>query len=314
MKKILITILLIAVLLVSGCAISDYLSGEQNAYSLLEEEGAFAPFAVLTDLERESLSTIATTTEVEDEGILSIATDTLLEEEGKFYTTAANATLERILLITVASNSTLEYVAKLSFATSTTVEDEGIKTFATDSLLEDLVLLPFAANATLEAVRFTTFATWEHLEATEISSFGTFSLIEKVIPGPFATTTELETPINLPDVDRGHWIDGYPTQQDEDIEWFKSPTTHEVGATIYGEVLVRNLNGELTDLGAPYVKIYDRYWHEVVRLGLIKRTTGRFFFTWTSLIPGDYTVELVGWIQDRKSTTVRRFKVIQTTW
>ena len=51
MKKILITILLIAVFLVSGCAISEYLSGEQQTYSLLDEEEDF--LSEIEELEEE---------------------------------------------------------------------------------------------------------------------------------------------------------------------------------------------------------------------------------------------------------------------
>ena len=53
MKKVLVSALLIAILLISGCAISDYLTGENRTYSLLEEE------YLNGDLEHQALVTMA---------------------------------------------------------------------------------------------------------------------------------------------------------------------------------------------------------------------------------------------------------------
>ena len=129
MKKILITILLIAVFLVSGCAISEYLSGEQQTYSLLEEEEDF--LSEIEELEEEG----------EIEGLLEELEEELEETEVEEVETETEVEVteeviedDTFIKISIKENETVKLKPKaedldedvIKFTFSEPVDENGV--------------------------------------------------------------------------------------------------------------------------------------------------------------------------------------------
>lgn len=88
--------------------------------------------------------------------------------------------------------------------------------------------------------------------------------------------------------------------------------TYELGNTIYFECLYRDIDGYLTDPTSAAWTIKDLQGVTVDSGGLSKKSTGIWYFFWTSDTVGDYLLTFSGLIDDNPVTIRCQFKIAET--
>ena len=87
----------------------------------------------------------------------------------------------------------------------------------------------------------------------------------------------------------------------------------ELGNSAYFECYYRNMSSELTDPVNPTWTIFDMKASAVATGTPFKKSTGVYYFYWTSSTPADYTLLFAGVVLGQNVEMRRRFKVIRTS-
>lgn len=248
MKKILISMLLIAILLISGCAISEYLSGEQETYSLLEEEEE-----ILSEIE-----------ELEEEGEIEELLEELEEVEEEIEEVEVveeEISDDTFIKISIKENETVKLKPKaedldedvIKFTFSEPVDENGEWTTSFGDAGNYLITVTASDGKTqtekkvlLTVDRVNVAPIIESIDDIEVDEGSILSLSPKVsdLNGDLVTVT-----ISDPIGNDGRWEIDYQTAGDYTVTITADDGEDETVETINIKVKKKNVAPVIEDIG-----------------------------------------------------------------